>query len=101
MSYARFSEGDVYVFTSSVGLECCGCFLEDREWVDDPDALFGGYLKNKGEEIQTVFQSNAEMIAHLEEHQKQGHYVPEFAFERLRDPEDEKQNQEIWAKYSE
>ena len=29
MSYARFSDGDVYVFWSSQGLECCSCKLTE------------------------------------------------------------------------
>lgn len=98
MSYCRFGEGsDVYVFASDVGLECCGCLLQDQEWVEDERALFGGYLKDIGEIIPHVFQSNHEMIEHLEKHVAAGHAVPDRAFARLRDPVDAEENLRWWA----
>lgn len=103
MSYVRFGENgsDVYVYVSSRGIECCGCGLQKREWVDDPSRpLIGGYLKPVGEIVPYVFDSNAEMIAHLDLHRSKGHTVPEDVFDRLRDPEDERQNREIWAERS-
>jgi len=100
VSYARFgSDGsDVYVFTSSTGLECCGCILQKREWIDDPTRpILHGYLRAVGEIVPHVFDSNAGMIAHLELHTAAGHDVPEDAMERLRDPEDAAENERIWA----
>lgn len=77
MSYARFLEGDVYVFMSVSGrLECCGCILQDREWVPDEDAFFGGYLKAVGEIVQTKFDSTWGMIEHVRRHREAGHSVP-------------------------
>ena len=100
MSYSRFGcdGSDVYVFTSSVGLECCGCILQERQWVDDPNwPIFHGYLRAVGEIVPHVFDSNAGMIAHLEQHREAGHVVPENALERLRDPKDEAENRRLWA----
>jgi hypothetical protein len=101
MSYARFGNGsDVYVFTSSRALECCGCILQHREWVDDPShAFLKGYFKAVGTIIQTEFDSNEGMIAHLEQHVAAGHDVPDYTFERLRDPADAAENKAIWEKY--
>lgn len=103
MSYARFgSDGsDVYVFTSSHWIECCGCILQERVWVDEPDRpIFKGYLKAVGEIVPYKFTSNAAMIEHLERHRAKGHTVPEDVFVRLRDPKDEAENLAIWAKYA-
>lgn len=76
MSYTRFGgDSDVYVFTSGAGIECCGCILRAPH----------------------VFQSNAEMLVHLERHRAAGHAVPEDAMEQLRDPEDAAENERIWA----
>jgi hypothetical protein len=56
MSYARFSNADVYVFMSTSGhLECCGCWLGD----------------------QWEFHSTQEMVDHLAAHRAAGHDVPE------------------------
>ncbi|WP_454296642.1 nucleotidyltransferase domain-containing protein [Salana multivorans] len=76
MSYARFLEGDVYVLMSRDGLECCGCFLQEREWVEDEGAFFGGYLKPVGEIVPTTFTSTWDMVAHLRRHRNEGHHVP-------------------------
>jgi hypothetical protein len=82
VSYARFGAdgSDVYVFTSSVGLECCGCILQARE---------------------DVFDSNEGMIAHLLTHIAAGHCVPDYALARLHDPEDAAVNQRIWKERAE
>jgi len=56
VSYARFSNADVYVFMSTSGhLECCGCHLGD----------------------QWAFDSTAAMVEHLAEHRAAGHDVPD------------------------
>lgn len=103
MSYARFGDNsDVYVFTSRSGLECCACIFQKREWVDDPDRpLFGGYLKPVGRIVRTTFKSNTAMINHLLRHRKAGHEVPEYALDRLRDPQDALDNQRLWKKWKE
>jgi hypothetical protein len=101
MSYARFGwqGSDVYVFTSNQGIECCGCSLQQRELVVDPDRILGWYLKNVGPTVEHIFRSNQQMIDHLMVHRERGETVPESALERLRDPEDERENQAIWSEY--
>ena len=82
MSYCRFIEADVYVFTSSAGIECCGCSLQEREHAQ---TTFGGP------------DANNDMITHLRVHQARGDYVPDDVFERLSDPEDATENQAIFS----
>lgn len=96
MSYVRFSEGDAYVFTSKHALECCGCLLQKRQWVDDHASPLGGFLKPVGRRVRTQFRSNRAMVNHLRRHQRAGHYIPDHVFTRLEDPEDAKENQRIW-----
>ena len=68
MSYARFSaESDVYVFLHVGGaLCCCGCFNGE------------GY-----------FDTTAEMVAHLREHEARGDRVPACTIKRLEADADE------------
>lgn len=62
MSYVRFGEADVYVYTDVRGhLACCGCLLGDK-W---------------------EFRSTDEILAHLREHRAVGHHVPDRVFEDL------------------
>ena len=65
MSYCRFAwnGSDVYVYGGSEGLVCCGCHLF-------PDTFF-------------TAQTPEDMIAHLAEHKKAGHFVPTYAIDRL------------------
>lgn len=80
MSYSRFSGADVYTFFSVSGkLECCGCILQEREWVDDPTwPIFKGHLQAVDPIIETEFDSTAAMVAHLREHIAAGHHVPDY-----------------------
>ena len=77
MSYCRFGwdGSNVYVFVSRRGIECCGCLL------GQPDL---------------VTRSANEMIEHLEAHRAAGHTVPQYAMDRLADPEDQRENEAIW-----
>jgi hypothetical protein len=71
MSYARFSNADVYVYLDCDGyLNCCACSLN----ADESDALFPG---------STHCHSTDEMLAHLAEHVAAGHDVPASCTERL------------------
>lgn len=56
MSYCRFAwqGSDVYVYESASGLECCGCKLSNNFTTSEPE----------------------EMIKHLGQHRRAGHYVP-------------------------
>lgn len=78
MSYARFGwdGSDVYVFRSKRALECCGCLLQQREYVDAPASLFGFHIRELGEHIEQEFTTTAGMLAHLEAHRAAGHVVP-------------------------
>lgn len=68
MAYSRFSYADVYVFMSVSGyLECCGCSL-GNEW---------------------DFDSTEAMIAHLAEHRKAGHEMPDDLEDDLRADDEE------------
>jgi len=75
MSYARFSEGDVYVWAaSSSEYHCQCCRLMPR----DIKSVVGGYMHG-----DTVAGSPAEMLAHLKAHRAAGHSVPDRALSRL------------------
>lgn len=86
MSYARFgSDSDVYVYMDTRDvLVCCGCCLQDREWVDEPGSFLGGYLKEIGEIIATEFDSTQGMVDHLQRHITEGHAVPDDVIPALR-----------------
>lgn len=101
MSYARFIESDVYMFSTFTGIVCCACFLVEIRWVEDESAFFKGYIEpvNPEETTSPEFKNNHEAIEHLEKHIKAGHAVPQRALDRLRDPEDAKDNEEFWARY--
>lgn len=62
MSYCRFAWGgsDVYVYEGSTGITCCGCSLGGCD-TEEPE----------------------EMIAHLAQHRRAGHVVPEHAITAL------------------
>lgn len=66
MSYCRFGwdGSDVYVYEScSGGWECCGCIMNGN-W---------------------NYSTRQEIVDHLLEHRKQGHTVPQYAIDRLRE----------------
>lgn len=68
MAYARYGAdgSDVYVF-----MHYNGCFV-----------CFG--CEDAPNEDELRLPSRSALIAHLEDHRKRGHFVPEQAFERLR-----------------
>lgn len=71
MSYARFSEGDIYVFATFDDVyECCSCRLA----LAQPHAAF--------HDSQT-FATTEAIIAHVHEHIDVGHDVPARCLERL------------------
>ena len=86
MSYARFGwdGSDVYVFGNTHNFyECCGCILQEREWVK-PSGVLGGYLKVVGEIVPHVFDTPGEMVDHLMAHRAAGHTVPDECIAELR-----------------
>ena len=78
MAYTRFSNADVYIFMSTSGyLECCGCILQERRWVDDPSwPIFGGYLDAVEPIIETEFTTTQGMVDHIALHRAADHDVP-------------------------
>jgi hypothetical protein len=79
MSYARFSDADVYVFLNIFGyLECCGCALPESDFVQTP-----------------LFLTTKDMISHLERHKEVGHSLG-HCIERLK--EDQQENDGWMAK---
>lgn len=78
MSYSRFSNADVYVYMDARGtLDCCGCILQKSEWVEDPGAFFGFYLRALEPIIETRFTTTQQMVDHLSLHRAAGHDVPD------------------------
>lgn len=71
MSYARFSEGDVYVFPTGDGIECCACSLEPGQW--------GHWLATGDSHREQV----TKMLTHLARHQLAGDVVPVRAITQL------------------
>lgn len=74
MSLARFSEtSDVYVYEhADGGYACCGCLLAAEPFAE---VRFTGAGADNGE---------SQMAAHMREHRKAGHQVPQQVFDRLR-----------------
>jgi murein endopeptidase len=69
MSYARWSEGDVYVFSHvDGGIMCMSCSLMPEE-----DGCHSSFTCRFPEE----------MLKHLQEHKDAGHSVPDSAMKRL------------------
>lgn len=126
MSYCRFSEGDVYLFEHVGGyIECCSCLLAELVPTVMTKGFKGLFQKcekcvGKGcEECNCKncngkggsccmmhgslsFKTFQDAYNHLLQHQKTGHYVPEYAFEELqkdinsgKSPE---KNSEQWKK---
>ena len=87
MSYARFGwdGSDVYVFGNTDNMyECCGCLLQEREWVEAPGRALGGYFRSVGEIVPHVFDTPGEMVDHLMAHRAAGHTVPDDCIAELR-----------------
>jgi len=63
VSFCRFAwdGSDVYVFESQSGIECCGCKLGTNFCTSEPE----------------------QMIVHLGQHRRAGHFVPEHAITGL------------------
>lgn len=73
MSYARFSEGDVYVFPTGDGIECCACSLSDGPWTR--------WISSS--EHDDWREHVADALRHLAQHQLAGDVVPESAIFHL------------------
>lgn len=66
MAYSRFTDSDIYIYPHVGGwIECAACWLNERS---DEYSLF-----SMSEEIY----NDQHLIAHIAEHIKAGHDVPE------------------------
>ena len=65
MSYARFSNGDAYIYSHVDGYFICQCCL----------------LKGKFEDFSC--KTRSEMISHIFDHLYAGHSIPDKAVDRL------------------
>lgn len=73
MSYARFSDGDVYLFPTGDGIECCACSLVDgplTRWIS---------VSEHDDWREHVLDT----LNHLARHELAGDIVPRVAIERL------------------
>lgn len=85
MSYARFSEGDVYVFPSGDGIECLQCQLDPdiSMWNGRVDfTLNSGACRwvANGEDHRTNVVNT---LVHLAQHERAGDRVPNRAWDLL------------------
>lgn len=83
MSYARWSDGDVYVFGTGKGFVCMVCSLMPKEKCD---GMLKGAMMNKDFQCK----SEEEMLEHLKQHITAGDMVPNDAIERLKEEIKEK-----------
>jgi hypothetical protein len=65
MSYCRFSNADAYIYEAEEGFTCCGCRIAES-------GMF-------------VCETELEMIEHIAQHRKAGHFVPTYVDDMLRD----------------
>lgn len=87
MSYCRFSDGDVYMFSCEVGIECQSCALMPK-----CKTIFTALCENCGGEgcdscmffhESAIFKSAKDALKHLLEHRAAGHSVPQYAIDAL------------------
>ena len=96
MSYCRFSDGDVYMFASAEGIECCACRVAPpvkSVFTEGGDYPLFGHIEPcdcGGEGCQKcmmngslTFHTERDALAHLLEHREAGHTVPQHAIDRL------------------
>ena len=65
MSYARFGEGDVYVYATGTGVVCVMCHFQDMM------------------EMAYRAESTQEMVDHLKAHEKVGDRLPPTIYDDL------------------
>ncbi len=87
MSYCRFGEGDVYLIGSLRDGEevfyCCGCLLNEKDWVGDADSFLGGFLRARSGQPDFMSPSRFETLDHLGDHLEAGHEVPQHAIDAI------------------
>lgn len=82
MSFARFSDSDVYIFEHVGGfIQCCGCSLRyDQGLLRPTEERIASYLTKSDSEEDDGFdfvdlETPREALAHLAEHVKLGHDI--------------------------
>lgn len=85
MSYCRFGEADAYIYLSTSGLECCGCFLAPREKYPEPYTDMFGITREEYSLPVGPFDTAQDMLNHIAEHRAAGHYIPEDVDQRLKE----------------
>ena len=76
MSYCRFGDSDAYIFMSYSGFECCGCVMATRTARETPYTDVLGITHHFKYEPVGPFTTAQEMLDHIKEHRKEGHYIP-------------------------
>lgn len=71
MSYCRWGSGDVYMYESFSGIECCACHMDGK-----PGHIFNSTVTFKDRQLA---------LGHLYKHRKNGDVVPEYAIARLKE----------------
>jgi hypothetical protein len=72
MAYSRFFDSDIYIYSHIDGyIECCACWLNDK--LEDY-SLFG---------LSEKITNDEQLIAHLEEHAKVDHNMPENLLQEI------------------
>ena len=77
MSYARFSEGDVYVYDNGTQVICSGCNLRD-------------------DDLSYKCTTAVEMLSHVNEHIEAGHTVPGRAVKGLCEVAEAETTRMLW-----
>lgn len=98
MSYCRFSDGDVYMYESVDGVECCACMLAPMvRTIFTAGGEVLGVVIEPCEECDgagcdsclmhdnMTFDTKQAALDHLRAHKAAGHSVPNYAIDELED----------------
>jgi hypothetical protein len=76
MAYCTFKEGDVHLYQAANDIRnCCNCRLTTPVKALDGKDVY----------VNKHFDTAAEALSHLEEHNKAGHNVPQQAIDKLKE----------------
>ena len=85
MSYCRFLEADAYIYLGVNGLECCGCIMAPKEKYPTPYVDMFGITWEEYSLPVGPFNTAREMLDHIAEHRAQGHDIPEYVDDAIKD----------------
>ena len=86
MAYCRFSEGDIYLYPSAIGLVCCACRLAPlvkTAFSEDCTQCQGNGCESCMMHDTVAGMTAVEAIWHVCVHRAAGHAVPDDVIERL------------------